>query len=162
MLTEDMRRVVAEQRLGFLASVCADGSPNLSPKGTFVVLDDRRIAFGEIRSPRTVENLKTNPRVEVNFVDPFSRTGYRFKGTARVVTRDHEDFPRLFEIVAGTWAALAEKIRAVVVIDVTTALPLRTPAYDVGATEAELRTHWARHFRSIQPGGRYGDEPSEN
>ncbi|MFZ4809220.1 MAG: pyridoxamine 5'-phosphate oxidase family protein [Hyphomicrobiaceae bacterium] len=40
ILTEDMRRVVAEQRLGFVASVGADGSPNLSPKGTFVALDD--------------------------------------------------------------------------------------------------------------------------
>jgi zinc/manganese transport system substrate-binding protein len=47
---------------------------------------------------------------------------------------------------------------AVVVIDVATALPLVTPAYDVGSTEAELRAHWARHFRAIQPGGRFADE----
>jgi hypothetical protein len=31
MLTEDMKRVVREQRLGFYATVCEDGSPNLSP-----------------------------------------------------------------------------------------------------------------------------------
>ena len=30
ILTEDMKRVVREQRLGFIATVCADGTPNLS------------------------------------------------------------------------------------------------------------------------------------
>jgi len=41
--------------------------------GTFVVLDDRTIAFGEIRSPGTIRNLRANPRIEVNFVDVFVR-----------------------------------------------------------------------------------------
>ena len=33
-LTEDMRHVIAEQKLAFVATVCPDGTPNLSPKGT--------------------------------------------------------------------------------------------------------------------------------
>jgi hypothetical protein len=33
-LTEDMERVVSEQRLGFVATVCPDGTSSLSPKGT--------------------------------------------------------------------------------------------------------------------------------
>ena len=37
---------VEKQRLGFVATVSATGEPNLSPKGTFVVLDDRTLAFG--------------------------------------------------------------------------------------------------------------------
>ena len=41
VLSADMKRIVAEQKLGFVASVCADGSPNQSPKGTFLVHDDR-------------------------------------------------------------------------------------------------------------------------
>jgi len=32
ILTEDMKRVVNEQRLGFVATVCPDGTPSLSPK----------------------------------------------------------------------------------------------------------------------------------
>jgi hypothetical protein len=40
-----MKRVVREQRLGFYATVCADGSPNLSPKGTTYVLDDEHLFF---------------------------------------------------------------------------------------------------------------------
>lgn len=34
VLTEEMQRVVREQRLGFIATVCPDGTPNFSPKGT--------------------------------------------------------------------------------------------------------------------------------
>lgn len=38
-LTQDMKRVLNEQRLGFVASVCPDGTPNLSPKGTTTAWD---------------------------------------------------------------------------------------------------------------------------
>jgi len=38
MLDDGMRRVVREQRLGFIASVCRDGTPNLSPKGTLATV----------------------------------------------------------------------------------------------------------------------------
>jgi len=40
ILTDDMKRVVSEQKLGFCATVCPDGSPNLSPKGSSGVWDD--------------------------------------------------------------------------------------------------------------------------
>ena len=45
ILTEDMKRVVRQQRLGFIATVCPDGSPNLSPKGTATVWDDDHLVF---------------------------------------------------------------------------------------------------------------------
>jgi hypothetical protein len=63
ILTADMRRVIAEQKLGFVATVSRDGTPNLSPKGTMLVLDDDRIMFAEIRSPATIANLAANPRM---------------------------------------------------------------------------------------------------
>lgn len=37
MLTADMKRVIGEQRLGFVATVNPDGTPNVSPKATFDV-----------------------------------------------------------------------------------------------------------------------------
>ena len=81
-----MKRVVSEQRLGFVASVCADGTPRLSPKGTTAVWDDEYLVFADITSPGTVDNLRARPVVEVNVVDPIARKGYRFKGEARVLT----------------------------------------------------------------------------
>src|SRR5438309_7987365 len=87
ILTEDMRRVV-EAELSFIATVCPDGTPNLSPKGTTAVYDDDHLVFADLRSPGTVRNLKENPNIEINVVDVLARTGYRFKGVATVHTDD--------------------------------------------------------------------------
>jgi predicted pyridoxine 5'-phosphate oxidase superfamily flavin-nucleotide-binding protein len=152
MLTADMKRVIEQQRLGFVATAATDGTPNLSPNGTFVVLDDNTIGFGEIRSPGTIRNLRVNPRVEVNFVDPFVRKGYRFAGTATIVERGDEGFDALLGRFRG---ALAPRMRAIVTITVTSALPLTSPAYDDGKTEPELRCAWTTHFRKLQPNQKF-------
>jgi len=152
MLTADMKRLVGEQPLGFVATVSPDGTPNVSPKGTFAVIDDRTIAFADIRSPQTVRNLRAEPRVEVNFVDPFVRKGYLFSGTARLVQRGDEDFDALLDRIRSSFAP---RVRTVVVIAVDKAAPLTSPAYDDGRTEAELRKSWTARFRKLQPGGRF-------
>src|SRR5512139_39581 len=85
LLTADMKRVVEEQHLGFVATVCPDGTPNLSPKGTTAVWDPDHLVFANIRSPGTLANLRQNANVEVNVVDPFVRKGYRFKRVASVL-----------------------------------------------------------------------------
>src|SRR5690348_18502978 len=84
ILTADMKRVVEEQKLGFVASVCPDGTPNLSPKGTTTVWDDDHLVFADICSPTTVANLRQNSAIEINVVDPIARKGYRFKGRAKI------------------------------------------------------------------------------
>ena len=152
MLTPDMKRIVEEQRLGFVATASSDGIPNVSPKGTFVVLDDVTIAFGDIRSPGTMRNLRDNPRIEVNFVDPFVRKGYRFAGMARVVGREDCSFDLLLRHFRGP---LASRVRAIVTITVTKALPLTSPTYDDGLTELELRRMWTSRFRTLQPNERF-------
>src|SRR4051794_9628203 len=96
ILTDDMRRVIEEQRLGFVATVCPDGTPNLSPKGTTTVWDADHLVFADIYSPTTVENLRHNPAIEINVVDPVARKGYRFKGTATVLG-EGPDFARLVQ-----------------------------------------------------------------
>src|SRR5579862_1811193 len=95
-LTEDMQRVVREQRLGFVATVCADGTPNLSPKGTTAVWDDDHLVFADICSPGTIANLAENPATEINVVDPLVRKGYRFKGHATVLSEGPQ-FERALE-----------------------------------------------------------------
>jgi predicted pyridoxine 5'-phosphate oxidase superfamily flavin-nucleotide-binding protein len=85
-LTDDMKQMLREQRLAFVATVRPDGTPNVSPKATTTAWDDDHLIFADLRSPGTVENLRRNPSVEVNVVDPFLRKGYRFRGTAEVHT----------------------------------------------------------------------------
>lgn len=141
MLTAEMIQVAEKQRLGFVATVSESGEPNVSPKGTFVVVDAHTLAFGEIRSPQTLKNLRTRSTVEVNFVDPLSRKGFRARGAATIHKRGSTGFEEhigRFE----RWGTLAERIRNVVLIEVRTAAPLSSPAYDDGATEEELRAQW--------------------
>jgi uncharacterized protein len=141
--TEQMKRVVAEQGLGFVATVRPDGTPALSPKGTTRVWDESRLVFLHLHSPGTVANLATNPAVEVNVVDPIRRKGWRFVGRARV----HTAGP-LFEEIVAWYArpASAAPATAVVVIDVDRAEELISPAYDSGATEAEIAASWRERY----------------
>ncbi len=90
ILTDDMKRLVREQKLGFVATVCADGTPNLSPKGSTTVWDDDHLVFADLCSPGTIENLRHNQSVEINVVDPLVRKGYRFKGSASIFTEGPE------------------------------------------------------------------------
>jgi predicted pyridoxine 5'-phosphate oxidase superfamily flavin-nucleotide-binding protein len=146
VLSPDAQRVVDEQRLGFVATVNADGTPNLSPKGTMAVLDDDHLAFADIRSPGTVRNLRERPAIEVNIVDPIGRKGYRFRGTATVV----EGGTRLDELLAFYRRRGTDlPIRAVVVIRVERCEPVISPAYDQGESEAVIRERWRAHFAAL-------------
>ena len=145
ILTEDMRRVV-EAELGFIATVCPDGTPNLSPKGTTAVWDDDHLVFADLRSPGTVANLRSNASIEINVVDQLVRKGYRFKGTGAVYT-DGDVFERgvQFYEARGTIKA-RERIRGIVIVAVARALRVTSPAYDVGFTEDELRASNVRRL----------------
>ena len=138
ILTEDMRRVV-EAELGFIATVCPDGTPNLSPKGTTAVWDDDHLVFADLRSPGTVRNLRANPSIEINVVDQLVRTGFRFKGTG-VVHTDGDVFERgvQFYEERGTIKP-RERIRGIVIVTVERVLRITSPAYDLGLTEDEVR-----------------------
>ena len=148
-LSPDMQRVVLEQSLGFVATVTADGRPNLSPKGTTTVLDDEHLMFADVASPGTVANLATNPYVEVNVVDPIVRKGYRFKGTATALV-DGDAFDRALAVFRRRgFTTRQERIRSLVVIEVTDAAALLSPAYDDGATEEALAERWLRHHHDL-------------
>jgi predicted pyridoxine 5'-phosphate oxidase superfamily flavin-nucleotide-binding protein len=145
ILADDMRRVV-DAELGFVATVCPDGTPNLSPKGTIAVWDDDHLVFADLRSPGTIENLRSNPSIEVNVVDQLSRTGYRLKGTGQVHTAGDvfERGVRFYE-ARGTVRA-RERIHGIVIVAIQRVEPVTSPAYDLGASEAELR---ALHLRRL-------------
>ena len=152
ILTEEMKRFVHEQRLAYIATVCPDGTPNLSPKGTIRVWDDDHLAFGDICSPGTMENLRHNASVEINVVDVFLRKGYRFKGTARVVSDgpQYQEFMNLYTSSGnGSQQSVANLIRAIVLVEVTRALPLVSPGYTPGVTEEQMVTQWQGHYLSL-------------
>jgi predicted pyridoxine 5'-phosphate oxidase superfamily flavin-nucleotide-binding protein len=148
MLTEDMRAIIAAYPLGFVASVNKDGTPNLSPKGTFVVIDDRQLAFGNIRSPGTVGNIAERPTIEINFLDVLARKAVRVRGRARMFTRSAAEFTPLFAALSG-WKGYTDIMKGVVRVDIETASLILSPAYDLGNTEAQLREQYRAKFTSL-------------
>ena len=133
-----MQRVIAEQRLGYVASVCPDGTANLSPKGTVAVWDERHLVFAHIHSHQTVANIEAGHAVvEVNVVDPIRRKGYRFKGPAEVHC-DGELYRAGAEFFQRRSGLHERRIRAIVIIGVERAAALLSPSYDDGSPEHEI------------------------
>jgi predicted pyridoxine 5'-phosphate oxidase superfamily flavin-nucleotide-binding protein len=116
ILTEDMKRLVDEQQLGFCATVCPDGSPNLSPKGSTSVRDDDHLFFAGICSPQTIANVRAGSLIEVNVVDPFVRKGYRFKGPAVICEPGSAVFAEGIQRLRAAGSKLTGRAKAIVVI----------------------------------------------
>lgn len=139
-LTDEMKRVLEEHSLGYVASIAADGTPSLSPKATFLAMGDDKIMFGEMRSPTTVKNIAANPMVEVNFVDVLARKGFRCKGPAVFHKRGTAGFDEcLAEFAKVRPQGLLDMFNGIVLIDLESAAPLISPAYETGETEESLR-----------------------
>ena len=147
MLTEQMIRLISTYTIGCVATVRPDGGPAASPKATFLVLDDRTIAFANIRSQGTIDNLCRRPELEVDFNDVFALRGCRVRGRTRYFILDQAgaDLRSRFK---AEWPGLYELMKGIVVVDVTEAVLLTSPSYDVGATEAELTEQWLRRYAS--------------
>jgi predicted pyridoxine 5'-phosphate oxidase superfamily flavin-nucleotide-binding protein len=156
ILTEDMQRVVSEQRLGYIATVCPDGTPNLSPKGTTAVWDDDHLVFADICSPNTIANLRQNPALEINVVDTTLRKGYRFKGTGTILS-DGPQFEEMVSFYRGR--GTASPIQHIVLVTVERALPLVSPAYDLGQSEAQISSRWEGYWDDLRQ--RRASKPAE-
>lgn len=151
MLGSSAKKVIENVRLGFVATVTPGGRPSVSPKGTFVVLDDQTIAFAEIRSPQTITNLTQNPEVDVNFVDQFTRKGVRIRGKAEFVRPDAAGWDDVFPVFEAMWPSLIHRINLIVKIPVDEVKPLSTPPYDDGATEEEMIALYKAKFAEMYP-----------
>ena len=146
MITEKIKEFLDLQKLGYVATVNPDGSPNLSPKGTIIGWTDKTLAFADIRSPDTVNNLKTNPHVEINVIDPLSRKGYLFRGEARLL---HEG--TLFEEILNHYRSNGVKspINSIVLTESSEVSEVISPLYDMGISEEDIKSKWKKHFQNL-------------
>jgi len=144
LLTKEIIQFVRKQKLGFIATVCPDGTPNLSPKGTTNVWDSDHLIFADIYSPGTVSNLLVNPSIEINVVDPLIRKGYRFKGTAKVLSDGD-----LFEKIASFYreSGSTYTINNIVLVKVERIIPLLSPVYDTGISEEDVKNKWLNYLK---------------
>jgi len=131
------------QKLGYVATVSDDGTPNLSPKGTIIAWGDDRLAFADIRSPNTVRNLEKNPNLEINVVDPLLRKGFRFKGIGTVIRNGQN-----FEAILGYYRqkGIKSPIGRIVLVTVKEFSEVVSPLYDLGFAENEMKEKWKKYF----------------
>lgn len=139
MIEESVRQFLEKQKLGYVATVSPDGTPNLSPKGTIIAWDSRTLAFADIRSPNTVKNLSSDPNLEINVVDPLLRKGFRFAGKARIITGG-----KTFDKILAHYkeSGIKSHINAIVLVDVLRMSEVTSPLYDLGFSEEEVKSKW--------------------
>tara|TARA_B100001179_G_scaffold159098_1_gene116476 strand:+ start:264 stop:704 length:441 start_codon:yes stop_codon:yes gene_type:complete len=146
MITNKIRKFMSEQKLGFVATVSADGTPNLSPKGTIIAWNKDTLAFANIRSPQTMKNLKNNNSIEINIIDPFYRKGYRFKGIAEIITSGSK-----YNKIISHYKISGVKnlIKSIVLVKVKQMYEVVSPLYDLGYTEDEIKSKWKKYYLSL-------------
>ena len=112
-LSDKIKETIAEIRPGIIATASKDGKPNVSAKGSFRVLDDAHVIFADMSSPRTISNLRENPKVSVLVLHPKSMRGCRIWGRGEVL-----DSGELFEQFNKEFADRNIKVNHVVKIAV--------------------------------------------
>ncbi len=138
MLSAEMKQLIQNHSAGMVATINDDGTPSVSPKATFIIIDDATIAFGNIRSPGTLANLRKRPAVEVCFIDVLTRKAVRVTGTSTVIQKA-EASPDLLAAYETAWADYLSHMSAFVKIMINAAELILSPAYDLGHTEDDLR-----------------------
>lgn len=137
MLTEEMKQIIRDYSGGAVATVNNDGTPSVSTKATFTVVDDKTIAFGNLRSPGTVSNLSGRPAIEVCFLDVLKRKAVRVTGQGRLVPVGGADAD-LRAAFERDWGDYVDAMDGFVRIDISATELILSPAYDRGAREEEL------------------------
>ena len=145
-ISDEIKHFLERQKLGFVATISPDNTPNVSPKGTILAWDDEHLIFADIKSPQTISNLENNPSVELNVIDPILRKGYRFKGKGKIL-RDNEEFSKILKFYEEK--GIKSKINAVVMIKVNTLSEVTSPLYDLGFSEEEIKEKWKKHYLSF-------------
>jgi len=127
-LTGDVREVAHRSVLCWLATVDAEGQPNVSPKEVWVIADDAHVVVANIASPLSARNIAHQPKVCLSFVDVFVQKGFKLVGRAREVRAADPEF--------SAWAApllsmVGQRfvIHSVLVIRITSVAPILAPSY---------------------------------
>ena len=81
---EDIDGASANRTPCVVATASARGEPNVSLRGSMMVLDDQHLAYWDRVHGRQEEHLAQNPHLAILYRDPPRRVSYRFYGQATV------------------------------------------------------------------------------
>ena len=145
-LSKEIENFLNVQKLGYVATISPDNTPNLSPKGTIIVWNENTLAFADIRSPNTIKNLEKNTNLEINVVDPLLRKGYRFSGKGSII-REGDDFEAILHKYREN--GIKSTIKAIVLVKVEKISEVTSPLYDLGISESAIKQKWKKHFNDL-------------
>ncbi len=145
-ISESVKKFLDTQKLGYVATVSKDGTPNLSPKGTIIAWDEDTLAFADIRSPNTIKNLEKNPNLEINVVNPLSRKGFRFKGKGTIISSG-----QTYDAILDHYRQNGIKsiISAIVLVEISKIQEVTSPLYDLGFSEEQIKEKWKKHLLDL-------------
>ena len=128
LLNEPIREAARRSVLCWLATVDADGQPNVSPKEVWALVDDEHVVVAHIASPVSARNIALQPQVCLSFVDVFVQKGFKLKGFAHEVRAADPAFTRW---AAPLQAMVGQRfvIQSVLLIRVTSVSPIMAPSY---------------------------------
>ncbi len=112
-LSEEAKKIIGEFGPALIATASKEGKPNVSPKGSFRVLDDEHVIFANIASSRTLANLKENPQLTAMMLDRSSRKSCRIWGRAEIL-----DSGDLFDSLSAEFAPQRMKVKHVIKVTV--------------------------------------------
>ena len=145
-ISENVKKFLSAQKLGYVATVSENGTPNLSPKGTIIAWDENTLAFADIRSPNTIKNLEKNANLEINVVDPLLRKGFRFKGQG-IIIKNGETYEAILSRYREN--GIKSPIGAIVLVAISEILEVTSPLYDLGFSEKEMKEKWKKYFLDL-------------
>jgi len=91
-------------------------------------------------------NLKENPDVEINVIDPLLRKGYLFEGKSRILQEGN-----VYQEILNHYRqnGIKSPINEIVLVDVTSVSDVISPLYDLGITEEEIKSKWQKYFANL-------------
>jgi predicted pyridoxine 5'-phosphate oxidase superfamily flavin-nucleotide-binding protein len=128
MKIEPWHLFIQRSVLCWLATVDAQGQPNVSPKEVFAAFDEQRLVIAHIASPISVRNIQQNPKVCVSLIDIFVQKGWKLIGHAQYVNASEDAFHAHAKPLLGM-VGDKFKIQAVLVVLVEQAHPILAPSY---------------------------------
>ena len=128
LLNESVREAARRSVLCWLATVDAEGQPNVSPKEVWAIVDEQHVVVAHIASPISARNIAQHPQVCLSFVDVFVQKGFKLIGTAREVCAGEAEFASwakpLLAMVGQRFS-----IQSVLVVHVKSVAAIVAPSY---------------------------------
>lgn len=116
-MTDRMKELFQKVPTVVLATATGDGIPNAVPVGAKKIIDDETILISDQFFNKTIENIKTNPKVSVTFWE--GHEGYQLKGLVVIETSGklYEETAKWIEEL-GNSAGFPLKSKGIVILKI--------------------------------------------